>query len=392
MRAKIFWVTASKGGSGKTLLTMVIHKAMYSKRIGNPRKTLLLDLNPQNMDLFNIISKSPYESQEVISVGNRVKLNLSLIKVREEGPYVATPTGPIGLSEIVELPVYLVQSLDLENVVVDTNINLSSLANLEPKTVSYIKSFLENAEIAIDPIVFFIWSTGSITRYVIGTESKTMYEVQLLMEGIKRLALAFGSSYEEFSQRNIIVTVNTTLWLYNTITVLRTILSDINRRIQRALERSESAFYTFSRLTKDIVIRASRIVAEAISAVSGLRPKFRLIEVFYLLVLDYILFGKIEDVMRKISIPTIADELKVLVDKLSTEEKVEVPPANLFVVPPSKDVYNTQALIYSVHLLGREDIKRILSDPNADDLPYKTIEDLADSLGNFLRAYMEIRK
>jgi len=391
MKARVFWVTASKGGTGKTLLSMAIHKAIYNKRLGNPRKTLLLDLNPQNMDLFNIISKIPYKHQEVISLGEKTKRKLSLIGIDSEGPYAAMPLEPIGLSDIVELPLYLIQSLDLETVIVDTNINLSSFSSLEPKAISQAKSVLESMEKSVDPLVFFIWSTGSITRYVLATESKTTYEVQLLMEGIRRLALVFGLSNEAFSQRHLVVTINTTLWLYNTITALRAILSDINRRLQSALERSAVAFYSFSRLTKDIIIRTSRIVAETLSAVSGLRPKFRLIEMFYLLALDHVLFGVTEDIIKKISMPTLADELNILAEKLREKQKIETPPANLFVVPPSKDIYNTQALVYSVHLLSREDVQRMLSDPNADGLPYRTIGDIAESLGNYLRAYIEIR-
>lgn len=386
---KIFWVTASKGGTGKTFLSMCLHASLYSSRIINPRKTLLLDLNAQNKDLFNIISRGLDGKPMLLELGNNRRIRVSVV-YGDYGPVVATVRDPLDLPSYILIPALLAEHFELDGVIVDTNLNLSSLSTLNDRDIALVRNYVSNSDIY--PTVFFIWAIGSITRYVMRSKKGDIFEVESILSALKNLGTIFEVSEEHFSQNNLVITINTNLWLYNTITILRFLLSELDKKIlEKLISRDDVGLYTFSRLTKDIVLKAIRIVADAIVASSGTKPKFRYIEIFFIIALYHLLFGNSQKLLSKLGKTRVEDEIKALLELLKDENKVSPLPANLFVIPPSEDIYNTQALIHSAHLLSKEDIEALLSDPNRDNLPYRTIRKTSDILGKYLAVLEQIK-
>ena len=167
---RIFWFLASKGGAGKTLLSMCLHRALYYITSIDPRNTLIMDLNTQNKDLFNVLRKSDPVSSKVLTVElfNR-RLDVTVMKLREPNLYLATPHAPIDLSTYVVLPAKLAAILNCETTIVDTNLSLYTFHSLKSRNIEDARRELfglaENFGV-VDPIVFFIWTTGSITRHI----------------------------------------------------------------------------------------------------------------------------------------------------------------------------------------------------------------------------------
>lgn len=395
-KTRIFWILASKGGAGKTLLSMYLHRSFFYTKSFSAKDTLILDLNTQNRDLYNILRKTSRTTSELMPVDTPFgKIMLSIFKLREPNLYVGTPREIISLPQYFTIPLQILRSIEFSSIIVDTNLNLSSVSNLSSSIIKKIKTFLadQDAYDEIDPLIFFIWTTGSITRQTFQSKNKAFYEMESIFTGIENIATIFNMQADIFSMKNLIVAINTTLWIYNTITILKTILADIQRLYVDEMRRGERlALFSFSRLTKDIILRASKISAEIISAVSGTSPKFRFIEPFFMMTLHHILFDASDVLLKKIATKvSLPEEFKILLEKVKEEQQLDLLPSNLFIVPPAVDIYNTLALIFSTHLLSPEDIDNILKDPDADNLPYRLISQQARYLAFFLDTYIKIR-
>jgi len=355
-----------------------------------------LDLNTQNRDLYNILRKSSKTSSEIIPIDTPFgKVMMSIFKLREPNLYVGTPKETILLPQYFVIPLQMLKIIDSSNIIIDTNLNLASVSGLDSNGIKKIKSFFAGEDIynKIYPLIFFIWTTGSITRQSFQSKEKAFYEMQSIFKGIENLATIFNMQKDIFSMKNLIVALNTTLWIYNTITILKTILADIQRLYINELKRGERlALFSFSRIAMDVILRASRVSAEVMSAISGKIPQFRFVEPFFMMTLHHILFDEtdtlLEKISKKVSLP---EEFKILVEKIKNEQQVEFLPSNLFIVPPAMDIYNTLALIFSTHLLSPEDITNILGDPDADNLPYRLISPQAQYLAFFLDTYIRTR-
>ena len=392
---RVFWVLASKGGAGKTFFSMCLHRALYGVRTIDPRDVLILDLNTQNKDLLSILRKASRSDLETISIDVLGKnIELTLFKLREPNLYVASPNDPIGLASYVVLPIKLATILNNSTVIVDTNINLHSFHSLNIKSIraagEEISGVMQQYE-SIDPIFFFIWTTGSITRYIARSMHGELFEIERMFMSINRLSSIFGMQPEVFSMRNIVVTINSTLWIYNTITMLKIILKNLQDKILNSIiMRENTALYSFTRISRDVILKSSRIMAEILVGVSGRKPMFRYLEPMYMLTLYYILFGDYSTIRellkKKLSIP---EEINILFEKLGEEEPVDRIPLNLYVIPPPTDIHNIIPFIYSSHLLGVEDMENMLSDDDADGLPYSLVAGQARYVARYLENYLK---
>ncbi len=394
----VFWFFASKGGAGKTLMSMCLHRAFFEIKYVDPAEMLLLDLNTQNKDMFNILRKSTtneIESMETSVFGRNI--SMSIVRLSSNNLYLATPNSMIDVASYVLLPIKLAVALDVSGVIVDTNLNLSAFNTISVTSLKGIRSEIsEMTSVGIDvrPLLFYIWATGSITRFAILHEQGLTYELEMLFDGISKLGSIFNIQPQVFSMKNLIVVVNSTLWIYNTIIILKTILKNFQDSLLETLRRRENmALFSFSRMAKDVILHASRITAEFLSSISGKKPRFKYMEPLYILSLYHLLFGNSEnvlvDISKKVKIP---DELKLLVEKLKMEKTLETVPANLYVVPPPDDVHNILPFIFSTHLLGPNDIRDILADDDALGLPYRLISDQAKSLAMYLEGYIKSRE
>ena len=395
---KVFWILSSKGGAGKTLFTMCLHRAFYNTKLFDPRSTILIDLNTQNKDLFNILKKVASGEPETLNIDVQGRtIGVFSLRLKGEKMRILSPIMSPDLATRIILPIKVSAILGSDVAIVDTNLNLHTFHTLDKKRLEGIRRELEiiwSDMEEIDPIFFFIWTTGSITRYLSVSKGMDIFEIEAIFESIKKLAWVFGRQSDIFSMRNIIVTINSTLWIYNTITMLRIILGSLQEKLLKSLHMRENiALYSFTRISKDIILRASKLTAEMLAAVSGRKPLFRYLEPMYMLSLYHILFGGsmeiLEKIVKEVKIP---EGLRLFVEKLRDEKSVDRVPVNLYVVPPSPDVHNVMPFIFSGQLLGENDIRTILGDEDADELPYRLVADQAIYLARYLDYFFVLRE
>ena len=394
----IFWFLASKGGAGKTFLSLCLHRSLFDSRIYNPTETLLLDLNTQNKDMFNILRKVAVNKIEIINISTeRREVPISIVKLREPNLYLATPNTALEITEYILLPIKLASILEISNIIVDTNLNLSSFYILGRKQLEHLNQEIESAKNnGIDPIpiMLYIWTTGSITRHMVPHYEQTTFELEAIMGGIAKISRVFDIQPQIFSMKNLIVVINSTLWIYNTIMILKTVLKNLQKELINTIRKRENiALYSFTRIARDVVLRASQITAQLLSSISGKKPRFKYMEPLYIISLYYLLFGETEKIVGEIEKNVkVPEEIALLVEKLKTEEKLKIIPTNLYVVPPPADIYNMLPFIFSSHLLGPDDFKNILADEDAAGLPYKLIQEQAKYFAEYLIGYFKVRR
>ena len=190
---RVFWITASKGGSGKTLLSMITHRALFEHHLSRFDRTLLLDLNYQNRDLFNIVKKSIDSDLQSVYISDGFERRRIALTTIDNGPTIGVVEGFIPIKSYVSLPILLGYETNAESVIVDTNLNLSSLSTLTNADTSKARRLILDHGNDIDPIVLFIWTSGSIMRYGIH-DGQLSFEVEATMNGLTKLAGVFGLS------------------------------------------------------------------------------------------------------------------------------------------------------------------------------------------------------
>jgi len=350
-------ISATKGGSGKTLLSFILHKALFG--LGRGEETLLIDASNGNKDLSCFLSKFSLEREKI---GGSKKYWVDQLP---EGKLARPKDTDLSPSQILIDAVQLAKLTHSKEVIIDT---------------SYDHFFpvrqLPQEHFGRDQFRFwYIWRPGTVLRGYDNPNGEEKWETIKTLHLVKHLR-------GQIPNMEIVNVLNPKKWTYGTGKYQRKVIRKINMKM-----REDPTRYTFKHNVRRFIYKPAVYMSRLLSALQGSQVEFYTTELMFLssLLIHTHGTGGAKNILRDAPqpIPKLLDYNAV--NKMEEVQPIKHGSVNFVTVPPPAGrIDDLSMFMFSSHMLRPKKIKESLGDENG--LPYSLLERQAETFRWHIKA------
>lgn len=345
-------VTSTKGGSGKSLLSLTLHRALFNVSQKRARNTLVMDLSQDNEDVACLLSKFVQQQGDEVGRPQQRKYKVDNLPAGCKLATAQEYTSPLQL--LIETA-QLGEALQAEEVIVDTTYD-TFLPLFEHRQGQQLRQQL--SKIIGDDIEFriwHIWRPGTVLR-VYDVDGEKKWEAEETIRAVNFLR-------HKLPNIQVVNVVNPQVWAYGTRKYQRKIIKILEQH------RNNTVIQPFEHVVKQFIYRPSVYMSKMFSAMQGINSDFHLTEILFL---ASVLIHVVGTKQAKQLFNNPPSQVKELYNYETVEPHTM--PANLAVYPPPKGrIGDLSMFMFSSHLLRPYILQQVLGDDEALGLPYKLL-------------------